>query len=177
MLSTGSIYKAVSPPIGQSIAVKMCTPSKRERVYAALEGRPIDQVPLSLWRNFHKQNQTPKGLAKATVTFYKQYNFDLIKLTPDIFYAVKDWGAKIAYSKDDDQPSRLKQPVINSPEDWRHLKTLPLSEGSYGRTLKAIKLVTNRLVKENIPVLMTSVNHNGMSLFGLFLFVIESAVL
>jgi len=129
--------------------------NKRERVYAALEGEPVDRVPLSLWRHFHKQDQTPAGLASATLAFYNKYDFDLIKLTPSGFYAIEDWGAQVNFSKDDDQPPTLKKPLIKKPEDWRNLTTLSSTAGSYGRALEAIKLVTSQLDKEDAPVLMT----------------------
>lgn len=129
--------------------------SKQDRVYAVLQGQPIDRVPLSLWRHFHKQDQTPTGLASATIAFYQRYNFDLIKLTPSGLYAIEDWGAQITQSKDDDHPPRLKKPVIKKPEDWRNLATLTITEGSYGDALKAIKLVTSQLDESDAPILMT----------------------
>lgn len=129
--------------------------NKCERVYAALEGRPVDQVPLSLWRHFHKQDQTPTGLASATLAFYHKYDFDLIKLTPSGLYAIEDWGAQIALSKDDDTPPRLKKPVIKEPDDWRHLNTLDPKEGSYGAALESIRLISDQLDKDDAPLLMT----------------------
>lgn len=129
--------------------------NKRERVYAALEGEDVDRIPLSLWRHFHKQDQTPAGLASATLAFYKKYDFDLIKLTPSGFYAIEDWGAQVILSKDDDQPPTLKRPVIRKPEDWRNLTTLSTTTGSYGRALEAVKLLTSQLDKDDAPVLMT----------------------
>jgi len=130
-------------------------PTKRDRVYAALEGQPVDRVPLSLWRHFHKQDQTPTGLASATMAFYEKYDFDLIKLTPSGLYAIEDWGAQIAQSKNDDQPPRLKKPVVKKPEDWRNLTTLTITEGSYGQALEAIRLVAGQLDEDDAPVLMT----------------------
>jgi len=129
--------------------------NKQQRVYASLEGEPVDQIPLSLWRHFHKQDQTPEGLAEATLAFYKAYNFDLIKLTPSGFYAIEDWGAKISLSKDDDQPPQLKKPVIKEPKDWSQLTTPTITEGSYGETLEAIKLIRAKLDNGDAPVLMT----------------------
>lgn len=129
--------------------------SKRERVYTALEGEPVDQVPLSLWRHFHKQDQTPAGLASATVAFYEKYDFDLIKMTPSGLYAIEDWGAQIALSKDDDTPPRLKKPVIKKPDDWRNLTTLTITEGSYGEVLEATRLLGSQLNEQDAPVLMT----------------------
>lgn len=129
--------------------------NKRERVYAAMEGEPVDRVPLSLWRHFHKQDQAPTGLASATLAFYRRYDFDLIKLTPSGFYAIEDWGAQIVLSKDDAQPPALKKPVIKKPEDWRNLSTLSAAEGSYARALETIELVIDQLDEEDVPILMT----------------------
>lgn len=129
--------------------------NKRERVYAAMEGQPVDRVPLSLWRYFHKQDQTPTGLASATLAFYHKYDFDLIKLTPSDFYAIEDWGATVVLSKDDAQPPQLKKTVIRKPEDWRQLSTLNPQDGSYGQALNAIKLITDQLTEADAPLLMT----------------------
>lgn len=129
--------------------------NKRQRVYAALEGRPVDRVPLSLWRHFHKQDQTPTGLASATLAFYKRYDFDLIKLTPSGLYAIEDWGAHIAPSKDDATPPRLKKPVIQKPEEWRNLTTLSASDDSWGRVLEAIRLLAAQLGPDDPPFVMT----------------------
>ena len=129
--------------------------NKQQRVFEAFEGQPVDQVPLSLWRHFHKQDQTPVGLAAATLAFYEKYDFDLIKLTPSDFYAIEDWGAKIVPSKDDDQPPNLKRPLVRKPEDWQQLTTLSINDGGYGEALEAIGLVTAQLDKDDAPVLMT----------------------
>lgn len=129
--------------------------NKRERVYAALEGQPVDRVPLSLWRHFHKQDQTPVGLASATLAYYKKYDFDLIKLTPSGLYAIEDWGAQIAPAKDDDHSPRLKKPAIKKPEDWRQLTALSPTDGTYGQLLQAIELVIDQLEEDHAPILMT----------------------
>jgi uroporphyrinogen decarboxylase len=129
--------------------------NKRERVYAALEGQPVDRVPLSLWRHFHKQDQTPAGLASATLAFFHQYDFDLIKLTPSGLYAIEDWGAAIVQAKDDDHPPQLKKPVIKTPEEWRNLAGLNPTDGTYGAMLEAVTLIKNQLAKDDAPVLMT----------------------
>lgn len=128
---------------------------KRSRVYAALEGLPVDRVPISLWRHFYKQEQTATGLASATLAFYNRYKFDLIKLTPSTLYSIEDWGAQIVYSKTDEQPSFLKKSVIKKPADWRNLTTLRGTDGAYGQVLEAIKLVKNQLTDADAPMLMT----------------------
>ncbi len=129
--------------------------NKHERVYAALEGQPVDRVPLCMWRHFYKQENTPAGLAASTLAFYQKYDLDLIKLTPNAFYAIQDWGAPIAFSKDDDQPHTLKKPVIKEPEDWRDLPALNPTEGFYGAVLEAIVALKYQLTEDDAPVLIT----------------------
>ena len=129
--------------------------NKRERVYAAVHGEPVDRLPLSLWRHFHKQDQTPEGLAQATLDFARQYDLDLIKVTPSGLYGIEDWGASIKQSSDDDTPPRLKRPVIETPGDWRELVALSVEEGSLGRGLQALRAIRAGLSHDDTPVLMT----------------------
>ncbi len=129
--------------------------NKRERVYAALHGEPVDRLPVSLWRHFHKQDQTPQGLARATLEFARRYDLDLIKVTPSGLYGIEDWGASISRASNDDTPPRLKRPVIDSPEDWRRLAALSVEEGSLGRGLQALRAIRAELKHEETPVLMT----------------------
>jgi uroporphyrinogen decarboxylase len=129
--------------------------NKRERVYAALHGEPVDRLPVSIWRHFHKQDETPEGLARATLEFYRRYDLDLIKVTPSGLYAVEDWGASVRRSGDDDVPPQLKKPVVEAPEDWRQLAALSVQQGALGHALQALYAVRVGLGPDNPPVLIT----------------------
>jgi uroporphyrinogen decarboxylase len=129
---------------------------KRERVYAALQGEPVDRLPVSLWRHFFKQDRSPEGLAQATLDFSRRYDLDLIKVTPSGLYAIEDWGASIRHSDDDDTPPRLKRPVVEEPEDWRRLAALSVQQGALGRELQSLGAIEAGLVQDDAPpVLMT----------------------
>lgn len=128
---------------------------KRDRIQAALRGEAVDKVPYSLWRHFHKQDQTAAGLAEATLAYYRDYDLDLIKLTPSGLYAIEDWGARIELSRSDDEPPRLKKPVVREPADWRELPALTALEGALNRELDAIRLLKRQLTADDAPVLMT----------------------
>ena len=130
--------------------------NKRERVWAALHGEPVDRLPVTLWRHFHRQDQTSEGLARATLGFYRRYDLDLIKVTPSGLYAIEDWGASISQSGDDDTPPRLKRPVIETPEGWRRLAGLAVEQGALGRGLQALRAICAGLARDDAPpVLMT----------------------
>ncbi len=133
------------------------TLNKRERVYAALLGEPVDHLPVSMWRHFHKQDQSPEGLAEATLEFFRRYDLDLIKVTPSGLYGIEDWGASIRHSNDDDTPPRLKRPVVEEPEDWRQLAALSVKQGALGRELRALDAIRAGLAQSDIPppILMT----------------------
>lgn len=129
---------------------------KRERVYAALQGEPVDRLPVSLWRHFYKQDRSPEGLAQATLDFSRRYDLDLIKVTPSGLYAIEDWGASIRHSDDDDTPPRLKRPVVEEPEDWRQLAALSVQQGALGRELQSLGAIEAGLAQDDAPpVLMT----------------------
>jgi uroporphyrinogen decarboxylase len=129
--------------------------NKRERVYAALHGEPVDRLPVSLWRHFHKQDQAPEALARATLEFFRRYDLDLIKVTPNGLYGIEDWGASIRRSSDDNTPPRLKRPVVETPEGWRHLAALSVEQGALGRELQALAAIRAGLAHDDTPVLMT----------------------
>jgi uroporphyrinogen decarboxylase len=108
-----------------------------------------------MWRHFHKRDQSPEELARATLEFARRYDLDLIKVTPSGLYAIEDWGASIRYSNEDDVPPQLKRPVVEEPEDWRQLAALTLKEGALGRELEALGAIRAALGQNDVPVLMT----------------------
>lgn len=128
---------------------------KRERVYAALRREPVDRPPVSLWRHYHKQDQTPEGLAQASLEFSRRYDLDLIKVTPSGLYAIEDWGASIRRSNHDDTPPQLKRPVVSQPDDWSRLAALSATQGALGRELQALGAIRAGLPPGDPPVLMT----------------------
>ena len=56
--------------------------SHRQRIEACLGGKAPDRAPVALWRHFPVDDQTPDGLAAATLDFQQTYDFDLVKVTP-----------------------------------------------------------------------------------------------
>ena len=53
--------------------------SHRQRLETCLSGEKPDRPPVALWRHFPVDDQTPDGLASATVKFQRDYDFDLVK--------------------------------------------------------------------------------------------------
>jgi uroporphyrinogen decarboxylase len=128
---------------------------KGARVAAALRREAVDRVPLSLWRHFHRQDRSPEALAAATLGLARDYDLDLVKLTPSGLYAVEDWaGDAIVYPGTDHEAPALRRPAVVKPGDWRRLSVLQPSSGALGRELRAIRLVADGL-QDGAPLLMT----------------------
>jgi uroporphyrinogen decarboxylase len=128
--------------------------NKFERVHAALRGEKVDRVPISLWRHFYQQDRNAVKLAAATLDFYREFDLDLIKVTPSGFYAIEDWGAEIEYSGNDYDPPRCSKLTIQSSSTWRLLTVLDPSVGALGRELRVLQLIRQGL-DEQVPCLMT----------------------
>ena len=53
----------------------------RQRLETCLTGQKPDRTPVALWRHFPVDDQTPEGLAAATLNFQSTFDFDLVKVT------------------------------------------------------------------------------------------------
>src|SRR6266571_3087215 len=116
--------------------------NSRDRIRAAIAGKPVDRVPVALWRHFPGDDQRAESLAAAHVTFQKEYQWDLLKVTPASGY----YG---------DRP-------IKKPADWGRLKSLDVTGGVYGRELHAL-----RLIREALPdVLIVSTVFSPLTIAG-----------
>lgn len=128
--------------------------TKWQRVEAALHGAEVDRVPISLWKHYHLQDRAPGQLADLTLALHRQFDTDLIKLTPSGLYPIQDWGATIRYGRDDGFLPLAVVPVINSAEEWEALPRLDVGKGALRRELETIHHVAAGL-DGSAPFMMT----------------------
>ena len=124
------------------------------RVEAALAGERDDAIPVSLWKHYHLLDRAPGRLARRTDQLYRQFGFDLVKLTPSGLYGVQDWGVGIQFGRHDDEaPTVIASPVA-SAADWNALPALAPETGALGRELEMCSRV-RELLGDGIPYMMT----------------------
>lgn len=58
----------------------------RERVDAALAGKPVDRPPFTLWYHFGLESKGPEAHARATLSFHERFGTDLVKVMSDFPY-------------------------------------------------------------------------------------------
>ena len=128
--------------------------TKRERVLAVLDRRPVDRPPVAFWRHAPDVDHTAKGLADAMLAFHRRFDLDLIKLMSSGVYCVEDWGCKVAYTGSPNGAKQCTEHAVTEPRDWARVRELDPSAGALGRELEALRL-TVRGRHDDAPVLHT----------------------
>ncbi len=125
-----------------------------ERVDAALRGLPTDRVPVALWRHFPESDQGDANLADAVVAWQRQYDWDLVKVTPTSGYPYEDWGARFSYRGNAEGTRDVLDRPVKSPADWARVAALDVSQGVLGREVRATRLIARELGTQ-APILQT----------------------
>ena len=126
----------------------------RERIQAALKGELIDRPPVALWRHFPVDDQSPEVLADAHLHYQKEYDFDLLKVTPASSFCVRDWGVDDEWVGDTEGTRRYTRRVISDPRDWESLPVLEPASPHLARQLECLRQLRARLSADT-PLLQT----------------------
>ncbi len=126
----------------------------RQRLETCLNGGAEDGVPVALWRHFPVDDQEAETLAGAHIDFQRSYDFDLLKVTPASSYMAKDWGVADEWRGAQEGTRTYTRHVIEEPDDWTKLPTLDPDQGSLGKTLLALGMITREL-GDATPVIQT----------------------
>jgi len=126
----------------------------RQRLEACLSGETPDRPPVSLWRHFPVDDQTPEGLAAATLNFQQLYDFDFVKVTPASSFCLKDWGSQDEWRGSTEGTRTYTHRVIQHPEDWTRLRALDPTKGELGKQLTCLRLIVEALGART-PVIQT----------------------
>jgi len=136
--------------------------SKRERIQAALAGKPVDRPPVAFWRHWPIDDQDAEALARATFDFQRRYDWDFMKVTPSHTYCIEDYGAKHVYrGKPIGDRDHLER-VIKRIEDWDRIEPVDVHKGAYARQLRCLRMVLEGR-DPNTPVIQTIFNPIGMA--------------
>jgi uroporphyrinogen decarboxylase len=130
------------------------TLTHRQLIEKCLSGETLSQTPVALWRHFPVDDQSPEGLYAATLAFQRQYDFDLIKVTPSSSYCIRGWGVEDVWEGSTEGTRRYTTRPVSAPEDWQKLSKISPFSGQLGSQLTCLQ----QLVKEynhQTPILQT----------------------
>lgn len=126
----------------------------RERVWAALDGDPVDRPPVSFWGHFYHRESSASDLVQATIEFQREYGWDWVKLNPRKHYHVEPWGVTYRYTGRADQKPTLESWPVHQGADWSAITQRPSDLGALGEQLEAVRLLKRELPPE-IPFVQT----------------------
>ena len=126
----------------------------RERIHAALRGQPVDRVPVALWRHFPNDDLQAENLAARVVEFQRQYDFDLVKVTPTSGYPAEMYGATFRDAKNREGTRAYITRPVNALTDWDKIAPLDAKNPVFVRELAALKLIRQELGGD-VPILQT----------------------
>lgn len=129
----------------------------RKRLEICLNGDMPDRIPVALWRHFPVDDQTPEGLAAATLDFQRAYDFDLVKVTPSSSFCLSDWGVQDEWRGVTEGTREYTRRVVFEPEDWGKLTLLDPYRGKLGDQLLCLRLIYDDL-GPSVPVIQTIFN-------------------
>ncbi len=139
----------------------MADMTKKQRVRAALAGRPVDHVPVSLWGHDFLREWSPAELAEATLEAYRAYDWDFIKLNPRATYFAEAWGNAYERPREQHQP-RLIAAAVSSAAQFAELRPVDPGDGVFAQHLEALRLVL-RAVRDDADVVFTIFSPLGVA--------------
>jgi uroporphyrinogen decarboxylase len=119
--------------------------NKRERVQAALQGKPVDRPPISFWRHFFEKEPSAAGLAEAMLGFQRTYDWDFMKVNPRACYHAEPWGCRFQFSGQPDIGPKLIEAAVKTPDDWRQIRPVSPTTGAFDEQLEALRLIKEGL--------------------------------
>lgn len=126
----------------------------RQRIQAAISGQPVDRPPVALWRHFPVDDQQAETLAAAHIAWQRQWDWDLLKVTPSSGYYLYDWGLQDEWIGALEGTRQYRRRVVLGPADWSRLPPHDLSRGHLALQIEALTAITSELGAE-VPVIMT----------------------
>lgn len=130
-----------------------------ERIKAAIEFAEVDRVPAGIWGHRPFAEQDPMYLAEVQLDIAMKNDFDFIKLNPDAFVHIYDFGfsSVMHTSPSDIKKTAFRRSVIKTLDDYKALQPLPAYYGSLGKTVDLTKYM-QKFQKEagvEIPYIVT----------------------
>jgi len=121
---------------------------RRARVDAAVRGQALDRPPVSAWRHFVDQESNAGDLAAAMVRWWRDYDWDFLKINPRATYAVEAWGNRYDFGRYRGVGPTLVEPALNGPGDLARVRRLDPAAGAFGEQLDAVRLIAAELGAE-----------------------------
>ena len=114
---------------------------KVERLEALIAGDRPDRPPVAIWRHWPGDDQDAPSLAAAHLKWQKDYDWDLIKVSPASSFCLVDWGVEAEWKGSYEGTRTYTKRVVNNPEDWAELSPLNPERGMLAVQIEALDIL------------------------------------
>ncbi|RME81775.1 MAG: uroporphyrinogen decarboxylase [Caldilineae bacterium] len=123
------------------------TLSKRERLERLMHGERADRPGVALWRHWPGDDQDPVELARSTIAWQEQFDWDFVKVSPDSGFCVSGWGARSRWVGNNEGNREYTLHPIQNEADWYALQPQDPTAGRLGAQIRCLELVGEGLPK------------------------------
>ena len=121
---------------------------------AALAGRPVDRVPVSLWlHNFATENSA-EGLTAETLRLARRFQWDFLKPQSRAQCFAEMWGLLYAPSREQAVSYTVTHAPLTTAGDLRRLEPVAAGAGALGEQLTALRAI-RLAVGPDTPIIWT----------------------
>ncbi|MFX0106722.1 MAG: uroporphyrinogen decarboxylase family protein [Candidatus Hodarchaeota archaeon] len=128
--------------------------SKFDLLKETFLGNLGERIPMSLWKHHPERDRTPQGLAEEEVSFHRQFNHDLLKISFHGRYPVVDWGCEVVYDGAISGSTTCESCVVKQASDWEVLEPLDVNDGEFGLQIEAVELI-HKYAQDKVPTMAT----------------------
>ncbi|MCY3781099.1 MAG: hypothetical protein OXG78_12370 [Chloroflexi bacterium] len=128
---------------------------KRERLERAIAGEPVDRVPVALWRHWPGDDQRFADLARSTIDFQHDYNWDFVRVMPSRNFQVVDYGVQDLWEGDSQGSRKITKRIISRSLAWTELRPLPPNRGALSQQVECLRLIGQAFQSDSTPILQT----------------------
>ncbi len=130
------------------------TLSKRQRLERHIAGEQADRPGVALWRHWPGDDQDATELARSTLDWQQQFDWDFVKVSPDSNFCVEGWGAQSLWQGNQEGNRLYTAHPVRGPEDWLALRPQDPLAGRLGEQIRALSLI-GRSLDPDTPFIQT----------------------
>ena len=128
---------------------------KSERLDRAIAGEPVDRVPVVLWRHWPGDDQRYADLARSTIDFQHDYNWDFVRVMPSRNFQVVDYGVQDEWEGHAQGIRNITKRVISRSLARTELRPLSPARGALSQQVQCLGLIGQAFQSEDVPILQT----------------------
>jgi uroporphyrinogen decarboxylase len=128
--------------------------TKRERVMGALQGKPVDRVPLGFWMHNFASENSAEGLCAESLRLAETFGWDYLKPQSRAQCFAEMWGLKYAPSDQRAVQYTVTHAPLATADDVRRLAPADPRGGALGEQLEALRGI-RAAVGHDTPIIWT----------------------